>query len=79
MNPYLDLPSPAQPEAGKLASIYGLQNHGLTNLHRVYWNLPTASLYEEVVFRGEARVSHLGPVVVTTGKPVANASNTANG
>jgi len=35
MNPYLDLPSPAQPEAGKLARIYGLQNHGLTNLHRV--------------------------------------------
>ncbi|MGA2197796.1 MAG: phosphoenolpyruvate carboxykinase (ATP) [Bryobacteraceae bacterium] len=74
MNPYLDLPSPAQPEAGKLASIYGLQNHGLTNLHRVYWNLPTASLYEEVVFRGEARVSHLGPVVVTTGKHTARAA-----
>jgi phosphoenolpyruvate carboxykinase (ATP) len=74
MNPYLDLPSPAQPEAGKLASIYGLQNHGLTNLHRVYWNLPTASLYEEVVFRGEARVSHLGPVVVTTGRHTARAA-----
>ncbi|MGA2120140.1 MAG: phosphoenolpyruvate carboxykinase (ATP) [Bryobacteraceae bacterium] len=74
MNPYLDLPSPAQPEAGKLASIYGLQNHGLTNLHRVYWNLPTASLYEEAVFRGEARVSHLGPVVVTTGKHTARAA-----
>jgi phosphoenolpyruvate carboxykinase (ATP) len=74
MNPYLDLPSPAQPEAGKLASVYGLQNHGLANLHRVYWNLPTASLYEEVVFRGEARVSHLGPVVVTTGKHTARAA-----
>jgi len=74
MNPYLDLPSPAQPEAGQLASVYGLQNHGLTNLHRVYWNLPTASLYEEVVFRGEARVSHLGPVVVTTGKHTARAA-----
>ena len=66
MNPYLDLPSPAQPEAGRLASVYGLDNHGLANLHRVYWNLPTASLYEEVVFRGEARISHLGPIVVTT-------------
>jgi phosphoenolpyruvate carboxykinase (ATP) len=74
MNPYLDLPSPAQPEAGKLASNYGLQNHGLTNLHRVYWNLPTASLYEEIVFRGEARVSHLGPVVVSTGKHTARAA-----
>ena len=74
MNPYLDLPSPAQPEAGKLASVYGLANHGLTNLHRVYWNLPTASLYEEIVFRGEARISHLGPIVVTTGKHTARAA-----
>src|ERR1022692_587229 len=74
MNPYLDLPSPALPEAGKLASVYGLANHGLSNLHRVYWNLPTASLYEEVVFRGEARISHMGPVVVTTGKHTARAA-----
>ncbi len=74
MNPYLDLPSPAQPEAGHLASVFGLQNHGLANLHRVYWNLPTASLYEEAVFRGEARISHLGPMVVTTGKHTARAA-----
>jgi phosphoenolpyruvate carboxykinase (ATP) len=74
MNPYLDLPSPALPEAGKLASVYGLANHGLTNLHRVYWNLPTASLYEEAVFRGEASISHLGPMVVTTGKHTARAA-----
>jgi phosphoenolpyruvate carboxykinase (ATP) len=74
MNPYLDLPSPAQPEAGKLAANYGLENHGLTNLHRIYWNLPTASLYEEIVFRGEARISHLGPVVVSTGKHTARAA-----
>jgi phosphoenolpyruvate carboxykinase (ATP) len=74
MNPYLDLPSPAQPEAGKLAAVYGLQNHGLTNLHRAYWNLPSAALYEEIVFRGEARISHLGPVVVSTGKHTARAA-----
>jgi phosphoenolpyruvate carboxykinase (ATP) len=74
MNPYLDLPSPAQPEAARLSSQYGLANHGLANLHRVYWNLPTASLYEEIVFRGEARISHLGPVVATTGKHTARAA-----
>ena len=74
MNPYLDLPSPAQPEAGKLAANYGLQNHGLANLHRAYWNLPSAALYEEIVFRGEARISHLGPVVVSTGKHTARAA-----
>jgi len=74
MNPYLDLPSPAQPQAAAMASVFGLANHGLTNLHREYWNLPTASLYEEIVFRGEARISHLGPVVATTGKHTARAA-----
>ena len=74
MNPYVDLVSPAQAEAGKLASSYGLANHGLTNLHRVYWNLPTAALYEEIVFRGEAKLSHLGPVIVGTGKHTARAA-----
>jgi phosphoenolpyruvate carboxykinase (ATP) len=74
MNPFLDFPTPAQAEAGKLASVYGLQNHGLTNLHRVYWNLSSASLYEEIVFRGEGRISHLGPVAVTTGKHTARAA-----
>ena len=74
MNPYYDLPSPAQAEAVRLASIYGVQNHGLANLRRVYWNLPTAALYEEAVFRAEARVSHLGPIVVNTGKHTARAA-----
>ena len=55
MNIYLDIQSPAVQEAGTLASDYGLQNHGLTNLRRVYWNLPTPALYEESVFRSEER------------------------
>jgi phosphoenolpyruvate carboxykinase (ATP) len=74
MNPLLDIVTPAQADAGKLASVYGLQNHGLTNLHRVYWNLSTASLYEEIVFRGEGRVAHLGALAVTTGKHTARAA-----
>jgi len=74
MNPYLDIPSPAQAQAKEMASVFGLANHGLSNLHREYWNLPTASLYEEIVFRGEARISHLGPVVATTGKHTARAA-----
>lgn len=74
MNPYLDVPSPASPEAGINASAFGLENHGLKNLHKVYWNLTTASLYEEAVFRGEGRVAHLGPLVVNTGKHTARAA-----
>jgi len=74
MNIYYDIESPAAKEAGKSAADYGLQNHGLTNLRKVYWNLPTASLYEEAVFRGEARIAHLGPLVVSTGKHTARAA-----
>jgi phosphoenolpyruvate carboxykinase (ATP) len=74
MNIYLDVQSPAVLEAGKLASDYGLQNHGLTNLRRVYWNLPTPALYEESVFRSEGRLTHMGPLVVSTGKHTARAA-----
>ena len=74
MNIYLDIQSPAVQEAGTLASDYGLQNHGLVNLRRVYWNLPTPALYEESVFRSEARLTHLGPLAVSTGKHTARAA-----
>jgi len=74
MNIYLDVQSPAVKEAGKLASVYNLQNHGLVNLRRVYWNLPTPALYEESVFRSECSLSHLGPLVVNTGKHTARAA-----
>jgi phosphoenolpyruvate carboxykinase (ATP) len=74
MNIYLDVQSPAVQEADKLASDYGLQNHGLTNLRRIYWNLPTPALYEESVFRSEGRLTHLGPLLVSTGKHTARAA-----
>ena len=74
MNIYLDVQSPAVKQAGKLASAYGLQNHGLVNLRRVYWNLSTPALYEESIFRSECSLSHLGPLVVNTGKHTARAA-----
>ena len=74
MNIYLDINSPASKEAGILASDYGLQNHGLVNLRRVYWNLSTAALYEEIVFRSEGVLTHRGPVLVSTGKHTARAA-----
>jgi phosphoenolpyruvate carboxykinase (ATP) len=74
MNIYLDIVSPAAKEAEQLASNYGLQNHGLTNLRRVYWNLPTPALYEEIVFRSEGSLTHMGPVLVNTGKHTARAA-----
>jgi phosphoenolpyruvate carboxykinase (ATP) len=74
MNVYTDIPSPASKEAGLAASEYGLINHGLQNLRRVYWNLPTAALYEEAVFRGEGFIAHQGAFVVHTGKHTARAA-----
>ncbi len=74
MKLYLDLFSPASQQAAANAGQYGLENHGLTNLRRVYWNLPTAALYEEAVFRSEGVICHLGPLVVSTGKHTARAA-----
>ena len=74
MNIYLDVVSPAVREAGALKSLYGLENHGLTNLRRVYWNLPAPALYEEAIHRSEGQLCHLGPLVVDTGKHTARAA-----
>lgn len=65
---FLDLKTPAQAEATALKSDFGLENHGLANLNAAYWNLSTSALYEEIVFRREARIAHLGPVIAHTGK-----------
>ena len=70
-----DLPSPAQPEARSLKSDFGLENLGLSNLHQVYWNLPTEALYEEAVFRREGQTAQSGPLIVRTGKHTARSAN----
>ncbi len=75
MNNILDIKTPAQTEAAALKSDYGLDNHGLTNLRMVYWNLPTEALYEEIAFRREARISQMGPIVANTGKHTARSAN----
>ncbi len=75
MNNILDIKTPAQAQAQVWKSDYGLANHGLTNLHVVYWNLPVEALYEEIIFRGEGRVTHMGPLVVNTGKHTALSVN----
>jgi phosphoenolpyruvate carboxykinase (ATP) len=56
-------------------SSYGLENHGLTNLNDIFWNLPTTRLYEKILTRGEGRLSHLGPIVVRTGHHTGRSVN----
>lgn len=75
MNNILDIKTPAQSEASALKSDYGLENHGLSNLRMAYWNLPTEALYEEIAFRREARITHMGPIVANTGKHTARSAN----
>jgi phosphoenolpyruvate carboxykinase (ATP) len=75
MNNLLNIKTPAEGQASALRADYGLEYLGLSNLRKVYWNMPTESLYEEIIFRGEASISHLGPIIVNTGKHTARAAN----
>jgi len=74
MAKYLEFNTPAIKQAKDLKSDYGLKNHGLVHLDRVFWNLPAPALYEEAIFRGEGHMSFGGPFVVDTGKWTARAA-----
>jgi phosphoenolpyruvate carboxykinase (ATP) len=74
MNNILNIKTPAESQAAGFKSEYGISNHGLKNLRKVYWNLPTEALYEEIIFRGEANISHLGPLVVSSGEHTARSA-----
>ncbi|MBX3066474.1 MAG: phosphoenolpyruvate carboxykinase [Anaerolineae bacterium] len=56
-------------------SSYGIENHGLKNVNAVYWNLSTAPLYEEAIRRREARLAHLGALIVRTGQHTGRSPN----
>ena len=74
MSKYLEFDTPATKQAKELASDFGLENYGLIHLDRVFWNLPVAALYEEIIFRNEGHVVQGGPVIVHTGKHTARAA-----
>jgi phosphoenolpyruvate carboxykinase (ATP) len=74
-NNLLNIKTPAQAEADALECDYGLDNHGLTDLNIIYWNLSTESLYEEITFRREGHITHQGAIAVSSGKHTARAAN----
>ncbi len=74
MNNLLNIKTPAQDQAHALKADYALSNHGIINLRQSYWNLPSEALYEEVVFRGEGKITRQGPLVVKSGKHTARAA-----
>lgn len=53
----------------------GLEEYGFRNLARINWNLPTPALYEQIIMRKEAILSHLGPVVARTGHHTGRSPN----
>jgi phosphoenolpyruvate carboxykinase (ATP) len=75
MNNILNILTPAEGQASSMCADYGLDYLGFSNQRKVYWNLPIEALYEEIVFRGEAKISHQGPIVVNTGKHTARAAS----
>lgn len=75
MNRIIDLRTPTEAQAAARKSDYGLEHHGLTNLNKVYWNLPIEALYEEAIFRSEGKITLQGPLVVNTGRHTARAAN----
>ena len=74
MSKYLEFDTPATKQAMDLASDYRLKNQGLTDLDRVFWNLPDEALYEEIVFRNEGKIVNQGPIIVNTGRHTARAA-----
>ena len=73
-NNLLNIKTPAENQADAFKSDYDLKNHNLTDLRKVYWNLPTESLYEEAIFRGEGHITNMGAIVVDSGKHTARAA-----
>jgi len=49
-----------------IPSWYGLENHGLSELNREYWNLGPSALVEQIVRRDEGMLGHQGVVIVNT-------------
>lgn len=75
MNNILNITTPTEAQASALKSEFGLENHGLTNLRKIYWNLPPEALYEEITFRNEGKITVDGALVVRSGKHTARAAN----
>ena len=51
------------------------QSIDFRNVRNTYQNLTTAQLYEHIVSRGEAKIAHMGPIVVHTGERTGRSVN----
>lgn len=60
---------------GPIRSHHGIENHGVQNAARVFWNLSPSGLVEEALSRQESRLSADGALVITTGKHTGRSPN----
>jgi len=73
MNPAKN--SPAEENARKNQSAYGLEDLGLTGYRKAYWNLSVDDYYQEAIFREEGVVTKHGAIVVRSGERTARSAN----
>ena len=60
---------------GLVRSEYGIENHGIVNAARVFWNMSPSALIEETVRRGAGVLSADGALVVNTGRHTGRSPN----
>ena len=53
---------------------YELDNYGIRDASKVYWNLTTPELYEEIARRNEGVLSDHGALIVDTGEHTGRAA-----
>jgi phosphoenolpyruvate carboxykinase (ATP) len=59
---------------GRKNTSYELDNYGIKDPARVYWNLNTPELYEEIARRNEGMYSNHGAIIVDTGEHTGRAA-----
>lgn len=73
MNPAKN--SPAENNAHKNRSLYGLEELGVTGYRKDYWNLSVDDYYQESIFRNEGVQTKHGALVVKSGQRTARSAN----
>ena len=59
---------------GRKNTAYELDSYGIADPARVYWNLNTPELYEEIARRNEGALSNYGNIIVDTGEHTGRAA-----
>ena len=59
---------------GRKNTAFELTNYGISEPARVYWNLNTPELYEEIARRNEGVLSNYGNIIVDTGEHTGRAA-----